>query len=100
MGKSVEYTATIEKVQEEGILLTDVKYKNKIMTDHVWVGRTIALGALTAGTNVVFMATAITYTDSRGNRKHGLNQCFNFVEDTEARLILQHDKKNYKKRLR
>ena len=100
MGKSVEYTAKIQRICEDGVLLTNVKYKNKVMTDHVWVGKTLNLSGISLGKIVVFMATAITYTDSRGNRKHGLNQCFNFIEDTEARKILSHDKKHYKKRLR
>ena len=93
MGKELEYTGTLYRFDGSGAVLINVKYKGKLVTDHVWVSATTKLQSFKEHDRLVFTATAITYTDSKGVRKHGLEKCFSYMLDTTGLHTILHDKK-------
>ena len=94
MGKEVEYKAKLLRFEGNGALLINIEYKGKVVTDHVWVSATMKLSTFNIGDVLIFSATATTYKDSKGVRKHGLEKCFNYMLDDEALHRLIHDKKH------
>lgn len=95
IGKELEYSATVGRLgSEDGILLLDVCHKGKLVSDHCWVSTNRTIETFEKGSRVIFKATATTYRDKQGNRKHGLDKCYDYLLDTEVRKILEHDKQH------
>jgi len=82
LNKEAKYTAIkkhISKNKEQNrILLLDVKYKNKLYADHVWILRSEILDKIPEDTEIEFIATAYMYNDKYGVRKQGLDKCRSF----------------------
>lgn len=93
LGKKLEYTATFHRYEGSKALLTGVKHKGKEYSDHVWVGYCYALQGFKTKTKIGFRATAETYKDKRGMRKHGLSRCHNYHVDEEAFDTMKHDER-------
>lgn len=101
IGKELEYCATVGRLgTNDGILLLDVCHKGKFVTDHCWVSTNRTIETFEKGSRVIFNATATTYKDTQGNRKHGLDKCYDYRLDNEVRKILEHDKQHSIKRQR
>ena len=101
IGKELEYTATFDKVCAFGtnVVLEDVKYKGKLLTDHVWVKKSESMDKYKHGDVLRFKATAHTYTDKVGERKNGLGRCHHFmmVNDSYDDCSRNYDERNKRK---
>lgn len=98
LGKDVEYTATFKRINENRAVLIDLKHKGKYLCDHVNVSKHYLLTALEADTEISFNATAYTYRDSKGVRKHGLSKCHKYMPVHEGNYRVQHDNDQKRKR--
>lgn len=100
LNKELEYTGTFEKIGNGGdnICITNVKHNGKTVTDHVWIGLSRESHGASVGDEVRFTATARTYKDTRGERKHGLSQCHDFRTNTKEYRDLSADDAAYFKK--
>jgi hypothetical protein len=84
LNKEVQYTAIKGEVtknkEKNRIILKDVRYKNKVYADHVWVFITEALDKIPIGTRIAFTGTAYMYNDKFNTRKQGLKDCHGYHE--------------------
>ena len=100
LGVEKMYEATFEKMGDEtNALLLDVKHKNKVVADHVWVSNADELGVFEKGDQLSFLATAHSYKDSHGCRKYGLRRCYRFRTEQKALDQVVHDNRHKRFRL-
>jgi len=103
MGKDVEYTAIVQKIREgdhgSNACLVDVKHKGKFIADHIWVSMVIGFPRSALNKQIRFKGVAYTYKDSKGNRKHGLKNCRNYIVDKEDYIdSWKRENENYEKK--
>ena len=100
LGKECNYTATVGAVGslDSNIVLEDVKYNGKIMTDHIWISLTTSLKSKKKGDVVSFRGIAVSYIDSKNIRKYGLEKCHSFKLAHEAWVKMEHDYKHRNRR--
>lgn len=98
IGKEVVYTATLERFSSGSAILVDVCYKGKEVADHVWINKSKILCGFDIGSRLCFKATAYTYKDTNGKRKHGLTEAHGYNLDTLALETLRHDKEHARRR--
>jgi len=101
LGKEIRYTATINSLGTSGfnICLVDVKYKDKLVTDHAWIHISRSIARMSKGDNVSFIGTAKTYIDNSGKRNHGLSKCHDFtIINEEYEQHVAKDGENMKNR--
>jgi hypothetical protein len=105
LGKELEYTAVIRCVitkttGKRRVILLDVKQNGKLICDHIWIHEMMAIEKIDDNAEVIFNAIASTYNDSKGERKIGLKQCFNFRVYTPILDMMKHDGKHAARRHR
>lgn len=95
LGKSVRYEGVVDRFENESVLLINITHEGKTYTDHVWVNLTKSCMAYEPGEHLSFLATAVTYTDSKGIRKHGLSKVCQvcLVKDRANLEDFKHNKK-------
>lgn len=98
MGKTVTYTATLERFSGINAVLVNVHHKGKFFSDHVWMRCSKKLESFSEGDKLRFTATAYTYKDTNGERKHGLTKAHNYDIDDGFIETLIHDKKHSTRR--
>ena len=100
LGKELRYVGEYKKTSDDGnsILLLNLKYDGKIVSDHVWIGKNTELSNIEKGAVFSFYGTADTYVDSKGDRKYGLRKCYRFQFNDDALNIVTNDNKQKTKR--
>ena len=76
LGKTLTYTGKLI-IKKETNLMIDIRYNNKLLTNHVWFNQNERLTNIESGSEVSFNATAYSYKDSQNNRKYGLCKIHN-----------------------
>jgi len=98
LGKKCLFTGTIRRRENSQMLIVNIKYKNKPITDHIWCNETNNNKMFKKKSEISFIATIITYTDSRGYRKYGLEKIHRFqIVSKETR---EYKKNKYERRKR
>lgn len=100
LGKDVEYSAVFKHIKGSSAVLLNVCHNGKLLCDHVCVSAHYTLKKMENGTEIVFNATAHTYTDTKGVRKHGLEKCHNYHVKHDGYKIVKKDDAQKKARKR
>jgi len=101
LGKELSYTGIIGNICDNRVCIEAVCHSGKEVTDHVWVGMVHSLKTHERGTRVKFKGKAYTYTDTKGERKHGLHYCKMFVVSNETYdEVVNVERKNLQQRKR
>ena len=79
LGKECRFTGTKLTQDDKNFLILDVKYENKVITDHVWCSITDNNKHINDGDFFSFKATVRSYIDSQNQRKYGLHKINNFI---------------------
>ena len=99
LNKEVAYTGRIKTIDENNILLLDVKIvgKDKILSDHIWVARGLSLkqSDFKPTDQINLKGCACSYVDSKGVRKYGLTKVYDFcISEIHEKLEpVNHDRR-------
>ena len=74
LGKVCTFEGTKLKEQGQNFLIIDIKYKNKIITDHIWTPISKVNSHMEVGSTFIFKAIAYSYIDKKNQRKYGLHK--------------------------
>ena len=101
LGKELRYEGTYSRISEYGgsVMLIDIKYNGKIVSDHIWVASCNELNKTVEGETFTFLATASSYKDKNGKRKYGLKKCYRYHFGGDVVAKAKDDCRNKFKRL-
>ena len=101
LNKELRYEGTYshKAKHSNSVLIKNVKYKGKLVADHIWVARGLEITKAKKNDNFTFLATAQTYRDSKNIRKYGLERCYRFHYNEEKTSEVKKDNEQKFKRL-